>query len=212
MATQYNYRNFLNQTGDFETEWIISVNNTTGSGSFGISRNNNYSGWQINNTYKSGERIWAEGRIFECTSDTSSYPFSVPLNQNYGYQGGQGNLFFKEFFNNEYKKPFFTGNGLYDEFWGPEVIDPTNLLYILDPGIRPEPFWLISNSHIGDDGLAGLYIPYITISPNWKFIANQEEDQKIYEYKLKVIFPKFVEKVTTRFSVTKREASFFGYI
>jgi len=37
MATQYNYRNFLNQTGDFETEWIISVDNTTGSGSFGIS-------------------------------------------------------------------------------------------------------------------------------------------------------------------------------
>ena len=31
------YRNFLNQTGDLSTAWNLSIDNLTGSGSFGLS-------------------------------------------------------------------------------------------------------------------------------------------------------------------------------
>jgi len=44
------YRNFLNQTGNFSTNWTLSIDNTTGSGSFGLSGE-----WNYIFTIKSGE-------------------------------------------------------------------------------------------------------------------------------------------------------------
>jgi hypothetical protein len=180
MATQYNYRNFLNQTGDFETEWIISVDNTTGSGSFGISRNNNYSGWQINNAYKSGERVWAEGRIFECTGNTSSYPFCV-----IGTANNTNTIEVKYYFNvfagpQHYplpaNKPIFTGLGLDG--------GNNNFINTISYGSDGPNYWNFSTYDSDDMYSTNYYIPNIQVLSNWKFIANQEEDQKIYEYKL----------------------------
>ncbi len=52
MITQgLTYRNFLNQTGDFNTSWTISIDNITGSGRFGISGTGNVYAYTI----KSGE-------------------------------------------------------------------------------------------------------------------------------------------------------------
>jgi len=38
----YNFRNFINQTGNFDIEWELSFNNISGSGAFGISGNKNF--------------------------------------------------------------------------------------------------------------------------------------------------------------------------
>ena len=51
ISNTFTYRNFLNQTGDFYTNWNISINNITGSGKFGISGSGNTYAYTI----KSGE-------------------------------------------------------------------------------------------------------------------------------------------------------------
>jgi hypothetical protein len=79
-------RNFLNQTGDFNTTWRISANNLTGSGSFGLSGvGQNYSF-----TIKSGEIYDPYNKLL------GSYQVNIPFTLQNDITNSKDSLYYNE--------------------------------------------------------------------------------------------------------------------
>lgn len=124
ITNNFLYRNFLNQTGDFYINWTISIDNITGSGTFGISgTGNNYT-----YTIKSGEIYDPYNNLLG--SYESDEPFSIRNdiinNKDTLYYNNNPKFFFKA-------GGFFGGHN-YNYFF----VNPTGLTLDIDFFIRGE--------------------------------------------------------------------------
>ena len=107
-------RNFLNQTGDFNTTWKISANNLTGSGSFGLSGiGQNYSF-----TIKSGEIYDPYNKLL------GSYKIDQPFTLQNNIINSKDSLYYDESPKFLFKtNDFFTGHNYNYFFVNPSGLD-----------------------------------------------------------------------------------------
>jgi hypothetical protein len=118
------YRNFLNQTGDLSTTWNLSIDNLTGSGSFGLSGVNG----KYNFIVKSGEIYDPYDKLL------GSYKINEPFVLQNNIKNSKDTLYFNnsaKFFFKE--SDFFTGNN-YNYFF----VDPSGLTIDFDFSIQGE--------------------------------------------------------------------------
>jgi hypothetical protein len=123
MPSTFTYRNFLNQTGNFDADWTISVDNTTGSGSFGISGNKLFL-----YTLKNGEVYDPYGNILESYTPNSSFTIKNSVSN------GKDTLYFNQSPKYFFKSSNFFQNHNYNYF----VINPSGLNIDFDFFIRGE--------------------------------------------------------------------------
>jgi hypothetical protein len=118
------YRNFLNQTGNFSTNWILSIDNLTGSGSFGLSGVNK----KYSFTVKSGELYDPYNKLLGSykTNQSLTLQNNIIDSKDTLYFNNSPKLFFKQ-------SDFFT-NYDYNYFF----VDPSGLTIDFDFSIRGE--------------------------------------------------------------------------
>jgi hypothetical protein len=124
ISDTFTYRNFLNQTGDFYTNWNISINNITGSGKFGISGSGNTYAYTI----KSGEIYDPYNNLLGSydVNEAVSIRNDIINNKDSLYYNNNPKFFFKS-------GSFFSGHD-YNYFF----VDPTGLTLDFDFSIRGE--------------------------------------------------------------------------
>lgn len=124
ISDTFTYRNFLNQTGDFYTNWSISINNITGSGKFGISGSGNTYAYTI----KSGEIYDPYNNLLGSydINEAVSIRNDIINNKDTLYYNNNPKFFFKS-------GSFFSGHD-YNYFF----VDPTGLTLDFDFSIRGE--------------------------------------------------------------------------
>jgi hypothetical protein len=118
------YRNFLNQTGDLSTAWNLSINNLTGSGSFGLSGTNGKYSFMV----KSGELYDPYNKLL------GSYKINEPFSLQNNIKSSKDTLYFNnsaKFFFKE--SDFFTAKN-YNYFF----VDPSGLTIDFDFSIQGE--------------------------------------------------------------------------
>lgn len=100
-------RNFLNQTGDFDLDWIISSNNTTGQIKFGISGSNDVYAYTLN----SGELYDPYGNILGSYLPNESVNLKniIVNTKDTLYLNNEIQFYYKtgEFFNSDYNYNYF---------------------------------------------------------------------------------------------------------
>ena len=118
------YRNFLNQTGDFNTSWTMSINNITGSGKFGISGTGNLYAYTI----KSGEIYDPYNNLLGSYNPDQSFSLNNDIinSKDTLYYNNNPKFFFKT-------GTFFSGQD-YNYFF----VDPSGLTLDFDFFIRGE--------------------------------------------------------------------------
>lgn len=118
------YRNFLNQTGDFNTSWTMSINNITGSGKFGISGTGNVYAYTI----KSGEIYDPYNNLLGSYNSDQSFSLNNDIinSKDTLYYNNNPKFFFKT-------GTFFSGHN-YNYFF----VDPSGLTLDFDFFIRGE--------------------------------------------------------------------------
>jgi hypothetical protein len=124
IAENLTYRNFLNQTGDFNTDWVISINNIIGSGKFGISGNGNIYAYTI----KSGELYDPYNNLL------GSYAINNPFTIKNEIINSKDTLYYNnnpKFF---FKTSNFFGTHNYNYFF----VDPSGLIVDFNFFIRGE--------------------------------------------------------------------------
>jgi len=124
ITNNFLYRNFLNQTGDFNTSWLISIDNTTGSGKFGISGTGNIYGYTI----KSGE-------IYDPYNNLLG---SYTSNKSFSLKNDIINSKDTLYYNNNPKYFFKTGNFFNGHNYNYFFVDPTGLNLDFDFIIKGE--------------------------------------------------------------------------
>lgn len=118
------YRNFLNQTGDFYTNWTISIDNITGSGKFGISGTGNVYAY----TLKSGE-------IYDPYNNLLG---SYNANQSFSIKNDIINSKDTLYYNNNPKFFFKTGSFFSGHNYNYFFVDPSGLTLDFNFFIRGE--------------------------------------------------------------------------
>jgi len=117
-------RNFLNQTGDFNTTWKISANNLNGSGTFGISG----AGEVYSFTIKSGEIYDPYNKLL------GSYRVNIPFTLRNDISNSKDSLYYNESPKFLFKANDFFTNHNYNYFF----VDPSGLDIDFDFFIRGE--------------------------------------------------------------------------
>ena len=117
------YRNFLNQTGNFSTNWTLSIDNITGSGSFGLSGVSNYTF-----IIKSGEIYDPYNKLL------GSYRINEPFTLRNNIIDSKETLYFNESPKFFFKQSDFFTNHDYNYFF----VSPSGLNIDFDFSIQGE--------------------------------------------------------------------------
>ena len=118
------YRNFLNQTGDLSTAWNLSIDNLTGSGSFGLSGANGKYSFIV----KSGELYDPYNKLL------GSYKINEPFALQNNIKDSKDTLYFNNSAKFFFKQSNFFTNHNYNYFF----VDPSGLTIDFDFSIQGE--------------------------------------------------------------------------